>query len=243
MGAGLPRIGTGRTLADEVYEAVREWLLQSEPQPGTFIRESELTHALGVSRTPVREALGRLASEGFVERIPQRGFRIPERSLDDLFHLYPILTALEVLAGELALEKLNSAELEELTEINRRFADALESNDVVEAVEQNDRFHRFLSEHSGNPPLRDLLDELRMQIRRLEIWDFSEVLRKAPSSVHEAWVRQHAAIIQAAKEGVYEEAAKLLRQNRTLVYLAAHRSQQQAERHTSTDTAEGEEYP
>ncbi len=233
-----PRIGAERTLAQEVYEAVRARLLEGEPPPGTFIRESALTEAMGVSRTPVREALGRLASEGFVERIPQRGFRVPEQSLDDLFHLYPILTALEALAGELALKKMNSAELDELKRINRRFADALEANDVVEAVEQNDRFHRFLSERSGNPLLQDRLDDLRMQIRRLEIWDFSEVLREASSAACEAWVRQHATIIHAAKNGAYEEAAELLRENRTLVYLTAHRRHQQAEQSTTTGTPE-----
>lgn len=235
-----PRIGTERTLTEEVYEAVRTRLLMGESQPGTFIRESDLTEAMGVSRTPVREALGRLASEGFLERIPQRGFRVPEQSMDELFHLYPILTTLEVLAGELALEKLTLDELEELEQINHRFAEALETNDVVEAVEQNDCFHRFLSERSGNPLLRSRLNNLRMQIRRLEIWDFMEVLRGTPSSDREEWVHQHAAIIQAAKEGNYGEAANILRENRSLVHLAAHQSQQQAERDPSTNVPGGE---
>lgn len=225
-----PRIGAERTLTEEVYEAVRARLMEGEPPPGTFIRESELTEAMGVSRTPVREALGQLASEGFVERIPQRGFRVPERSLDDLLHLYPILTALEVLAGELALKKLTAAELKALEEINRRFADALEANDVVEAVEQNEHFHRFLSKRSGNPLLQDQLEDLRMHIRRLEILDFSEVLRETPSSGCQEWVRQHAAIIASAKAGDYEEAVSRLRENRSLVRLAVHRSQRQTER-------------
>ena len=60
---------------------------------------------MGVSRTPIREALGRLASEGFLERLPHRGFRVPEESLGNLLELYPIVASLELLAGRLALEQ------------------------------------------------------------------------------------------------------------------------------------------
>ena len=71
-----PHIST-TTLADQVYAVLRDRIVGGEIRPGEFIREQEVSQGLGVSRTPVREALGRLASEGFAERIPHRGFRIP----------------------------------------------------------------------------------------------------------------------------------------------------------------------
>ena len=66
------------TLTDKVYEILRERVISGKISPGEFIREHDVSEKLGVSRTPVRESLARLASEGFLERIPHRGFRLPE---------------------------------------------------------------------------------------------------------------------------------------------------------------------
>jgi DNA-binding GntR family transcriptional regulator len=223
--ARWPLLGSGRTLAQAAYEVVRERIVAGELAPLTFIREEELAGAMGVSRTPVREALGRLASEGFLERVPQRGFRVPERSLDDLVHLYPVLQALELLAGDLAFPRIGPADLQRLEEANEGFARAVDSNDVVAAVELNDRFHHLLADLSGNPVLCRLLDDLRMQVRRLEVLDFSAILLGSGSGgsspmPRDSWVKQHAAIIDALHRGEHARARDLLRENRSFVFEA-----------------------
>ena len=103
------------TLTDQVYQILRDRVLAASLKPGEFIREQEVSERLQVSRTPVREALGRLASEGFLERIPHRGFRVPEESVADLADSYPIMCALEILAAEESFSRLDAAALEELT--------------------------------------------------------------------------------------------------------------------------------
>lgn len=221
MLAELPNIGTTKTLVERVYAALRQRLINEPPEPGTFLREPEIAQAMGVSRTPVREALARLASEGIIERIPHRGFRIPERSLADLFHLYPVLQALEVLAGESAFPRLTSADLDRLGEINGTFAGALRSNDVIAAVSLNDEFHGVFTERCGNPVLQEMVEDLRGQIRRLELWDFREVLKYSGEQGAGSWVQQHDDLIQAVRAGRFDEAKVLLHENRTIVYVTA----------------------
>src|SRR5687768_6577580 len=108
-----------RTLAEQVYRAVRARIMDGALAPGAFLREKDL-ESMGVSRTPIREALGRLASEGFLERLPHRGFRVPEESLGNLLELYPIVASLELLAGRLALDRFAASDLAELKEVNQR---------------------------------------------------------------------------------------------------------------------------
>src|SRR4051812_6016019 len=97
-----PVIGSSQTLAQRVYEAVRDRILGNELAPRANVREEELATAMMVSRTPIREALNRLASEGFLERVPHRGFRVASRSIGELAHVFTVLQALEMLASELA---------------------------------------------------------------------------------------------------------------------------------------------
>lgn len=206
-----PRIPS-RTLADEVYEAVRSRILDGQFRPGEFVREVDLNEALGVSRTPVREALGRLASEGFLERIPHRGFRLPEEAFGDLLELYPVVAALDLLAGRLALPRLTQHDLEWLRELNQSLRTARDRKDVQALIEGNNRFHRRFAERSGNRRLCDLLDDLRMQLTRLERWYYSDRAKAEES------ISQHEEIIESIERGDHPRALSLLESNMFLTY-------------------------
>lgn len=208
--ASWPR-PTVRTLADQVYHAVRARILGGELAPGEFIREKELA-AMGVSRTPIREALGRLASEGFLERIPHRGFRVPEESVQELLQLYPMVASLDLLAGRLALERFTPDDVSRLKEVNRQLDEARSRGDVRALIELNNRFHHVFSERSGNQRLCSLLDDLRLQLARLELWYYSHGER-AQQSVHE-----HDQIIRAIETGDRERALSILENNMALTY-------------------------
>lgn len=214
-----PVLGNARTLRDDVYEAIRQRLLEGVLKSGTFLRETELGDAMGVSRTPVREALGRLASEGFLVRIPHRGFRVPQRSMVELMHLYAVLQVLEVLAGELAFPHLGEAELESMEEANRAFSQALERNDTATAVRMNERYHQVVSDRCGNPVLRELLEEFRGQIRRLEFVDFAHALEEVSNGIRRRWIRQHQDMIDAVRRGDFEGAKRILYENRSIASL------------------------
>ena len=218
-----PRLGGTETLTEQVYRVVRRKLVNGDFAPGTFVREPELCAGMGVSRTPIREALNRLASEGFVERIPHRGFRVPDQSLETLFHVFPVLASLEVLAGELAFPRLGENDFAQLEDANDRFAAAIAAGDVAEAVGWNEEFHRRLSAFSENPVLCEMLDDLRGQVRRLEAWDFMRLFGDgngaSPAERVDEWPRQHREIIAAARAGEFETARELLRGNRSLFFV------------------------
>jgi DNA-binding GntR family transcriptional regulator len=203
------------TLADRVYQALRDRILDGNLAAGEFIREQEVSDGMGVSRTPVREALGRLASEGFLERIPHRGFRVPREPVREILEVYPILSALELLAGQLALPELSKADVEELRAINAKLAKgtqrkATSRKRVKELVDLNNQFHRIFWERSGNRRLLDLLEDFHSQVVRLEIWYYSY-----PEHTERS-VREHEQIIAAIQEGDHEEALRVLEHNMAL---------------------------
>lgn len=200
------------TLADQAYEAIRDRIVDGEIPVGAFVREQEVSEALGVSRTPVREALGRLASEGFLERIPHRGFRVPEEPMGTLLELYPILSALELLAGRLALPHLTSADVKRLKQINARMVDRRKGGHVRDLINLNTQFHQVICRKSGSQRLLDLLDDLRSQVKRLEIWYYSQQNRIEESIAH------HDQLIGAIEAGNHEEALRLLEENMALTY-------------------------
>ncbi len=200
------------TLTDQVYQILRDRVLAASLKPGEFIREQDVSARLQVSRTPVREALGRLASEGFLERIPHRGFRVPEESAADLAEFYPIMCALEVLAAEESFPRLDADALEELREVNRSYRAAFAEQDIKAGIAVNHEFHHLLSAGSSNDRLLRMLDELRSKVKSLEIWAFSHISEWTES------IEQHDQILDAIEAGSIERAIEVLKENRSKTY-------------------------
>lgn len=190
-----------------MYAAIRDRIIAGELEAGHFAREQEISEAMGVSRTPVREALGRLATEGLLERLPHRGFRVPQESISRLLEVYPIVSALELLAGQLAFPKTSDADLDELRGLNRRLAAAGEEGEVDRAIELNDRFHHLIAEASRNQRLVALLDDLRTQLRPLETWYYSDTEHTRKS------VEEHDALIDALATGQLDRALSIFQRN------------------------------
>lgn len=210
-GAPAPSLVRAETLADQVYRTVREQVVDGRLAPGAFVREKDL-EALGVSRTPIRDALARLASEGFLERLPHRGFRVPAESVADLLELYPIVASLEALAGQLALDRFGPEDVAELEAANRALADARRRGDVAARVASNNRFHAVFADRSGNARLAALLRDLRSQLARLERWYYSSEGRAAES------LREHAEIVAAIRAGDRRRALEILESNMALTW-------------------------
>jgi DNA-binding GntR family transcriptional regulator len=200
-----------RTLSEQVYHTVRARIIEGALAPGEFLREKDL-ESMGVSRTPIREALGRLASEGFLERLPHRGFRVPAESLANLLELYPIVASLELLAGRLAFPRFTPDDIARLRSMNARMAEARDRGDVRAMLELNTGFHRLITERGGNRRLAMLLDDLRSQLTRLELWYYSGQERTQRS------IQEHEEIIAAIERGDRARALALLEQNMSLTY-------------------------
>jgi DNA-binding GntR family transcriptional regulator len=203
---------TSITLTDRVYAALRTEVEARRLSSGEYLREGDIAKALGVSRTPLREACARLASEGFLERMPNRGYRVPVESPQELLKLYPIVAALEVLAAQSALGHLGTAEFATLRRLNAELDAASKRDDWRAAIQLNNQFHHELSALCDNDRLCKLLDDLRSQMTRLELWSAGH------RSHRETAVREHAEILDAAESGAFEQALRLLRQHRLYTY-------------------------
>ena len=208
------RTADGRTLSDRVQAALLERIIAGGVAPGEFVREQELSASLGVSRTPVREALARLAAEGFLERMPHRGYRVRTSSFERLLESYPIIATLEVLAGRLAFAGADAGDREALRALNERLARAVSAGNVADAIELNDRFHGYVAELAGNRQLAALLDELKRPLRRLEEWYYSGTERGERS------VAEHSALIDALEGGHADRALAIFENNMALTTAA-----------------------
>jgi DNA-binding GntR family transcriptional regulator len=145
------------------YQRLRAQILDNTLPPGFRALEQELADRLGISRTPVREALIRLQKEGLVEVIPRHGMQVLPVSPTDMADIYVVLTALESAAAEIVARRAPSeAELAPLVQASRDMAKALKADDLDAWAEADERFHRGLIELSGN---RLLIDAV------LNLWD------------------------------------------------------------------------
>ena len=140
-------------LRDRAYTTLRNAIVDGTLAPGERLRDQELTEWLGLSRTPVREALSRLEQDGLVETEPQRFTRVAPLDRRAARDAFPIVAAIHALAAELGVPNLTAADLEAMSNANARFAQALKDDDVDAALDADDAFHAVLLIASANVEL------------------------------------------------------------------------------------------
>lgn len=185
---------------DEVREALREMILAGDVRPDGRIEEIELSSRLGVSRTPVREALIALESEGLVRSRPNRGFVVVPLDADQVRETYPVLAALEVAALRLSGERLKES-LPQLREVSRKLAG---ERNRARQHQLDYSFHDLLTRGCGNPRLLDLLKVEWTRARRFDGAFERGTADQAGSCA------EHDQIIGAIEKGRIEDAARVL---------------------------------
>jgi DNA-binding GntR family transcriptional regulator len=206
----LPKSATRvpRTLArDEAYRRLVQWVIDGTLRPGEVLRDHDIAATLGVSRTPVREALRRLEDEGLVETALNRWTRVAALDLTRVAEVYSIIEVLEVLALELAFPKIAGHDLERMTDANHAMQSAAEQQRPAPAVIADEAFHEVWIDCAGNSELSLLLRQLKMKLRRVELAYFD-----APSRAHQSF-REHVAIVRALKRRSLPEATASLQRN------------------------------
>jgi DNA-binding GntR family transcriptional regulator len=187
-------IDSYRPLREIVFEALRNAIIERRLEPGDRLMEVQLAEAMGVSRTPVREAIRRLELEGFVVMIPRRGAYVAQLSLKDIADAFEIRGALEGLAAGLAAERATDEEIEQLERVIARTSDCLDKGDADKAVELDIEFHEVIYEASRNQRLTQIISNLREQILRFRTQSLAYPGRLA-IAVHE-----HVQIVDAIAE-------------------------------------------
>lgn len=161
-------VGTSQ-LHHQVTDILRDKIVDGVLRPGTPISERELCEELGVSRTPLRDALKILATEGLVQLFRHRGAIVSPISVDTIEDKLGVLGALEGFAARFVSENASDAELAQLAEIHRRFAAEFDSEDADRYFDLNQSFHRTLVSMTGNSALVDLHTLLSRHVRRPRI--------------------------------------------------------------------------
>lgn len=192
-----------RTLWQRVHEHLRDEIISARLPPGTVLQEVALAGSLGVSRGPIREALGRLATEGLVTITPRRGAVVRALSSEEFIEAYQVREALEMMAVRLAVPKLTDGDLAELERLVQAMASRAGAGDVQGFFELNTEFHQRFFEVAGNRMLAQLYGQLRGQIdrHRLRSLELRGDLRRS--------IAEHRAILSAAGTGDIERAVQL----------------------------------
>lgn len=161
---GQIRLDSYKPLRELVCEHIREAIINGVFAPGERLMEIQMADEMGVSRTPVREAIRKLEMEGFVVMIPRRGTYVSDISIKDINDVYEIRTSLDMLAAGLAAERISDEELEELQRLLVQVGRAIEDNDMNKVLEADIAFHDVLYKASRNERLRNIINNLREQI-------------------------------------------------------------------------------
>jgi DNA-binding GntR family transcriptional regulator len=196
-------------LAEKAYRELKRMVLENEVHGGEYLLEEDLARIVGMSRTPLREALVQLQNEGLITIVPRRGVRVVPLTVEDMREVYELLRWLESQAAHaLACRTDRAAAVKGLRQLVLQMKKALAANDIAGWARANDLFHIRLVESAGNQRLVRICANLLDQSQRVRA--FTLRLRKPPTRTTEA----HAAMLKAIEDGDADRAATLQAQNK-----------------------------
>ncbi len=195
-------------MREDVYAQLREWIIEGTLLPAEKLRDVDLAQRLGVSRTPVREALRRLEDEGLIETKQNAWTRVASVDAALAARIYPILRVLEPLALELSFPHFTAKNIQAMRQLNTRVRTALKRGDARTAALEDTALHETWTAACGNPELCAIIRDLKTQHIRLEIayWAGDSALES---------VEEHARLIAAVQERDLKNAKRILESNWT----------------------------
>lgn len=180
-------------LRDVVFHTLREAILKGELKPGERLMELQLASKLGVSRTPIREAIRMLEQEGLAVTIPRKGAEVAKMTEKDMEDVLQIREVLDELAVSLACDNISEEEMQELERNMIRFENSIKSGDLKSLAQTDVEFHDVIYRATGNTKLITMLNNLREQIYRYRV----EYLKD--EKAYPVLMKEHRAIVAALK--------------------------------------------
>ncbi len=192
-------------LRDVVFTTLRRAIITGKFKPGQRLMEISLANQLGVSRTPVREAIRKLELEGLVIMIPRRGAqvaRITEKSLQDVIEIRMVL---ENFAAELACERITEEGKATLNHCHQAFIEAVERKDLLEIAEKDEQFHDAIFAATDNGRLINIINNLREQFYRYRMEYVKDI------SQHTTLIQEHADLVSSICSNDRDSACQIMR--------------------------------
>ena len=192
-------------LRDVVFNTLRDAILKGELEPGERLMEIQLAERLGVSRTPIREAIRKLELEGLVLMIPRKGAEVAKISEKSLRDVLEVRRSLEELAAELACQRMDAEALKDLEDAQKAFIQAVESGETMTMAEADEHFHDVIYMGTGNTRLVQILNNLREQMYRYRL----EYIKDAEK--RQILLVEHESILRAIRSRHVAEAKEAVR--------------------------------
>ena len=191
-----------KDLAASVYQEIRSRILNFRYHPGYKFSDEEIAAEIGISRTPVREALNRLTEQGLVDARPNKGFWVKTFSKKEVEDLYVLRNALESLAVSLTIKNLDTKKAETLKKLLETYPKLMEARDLSRLNDADEKFHDLIALYSGNSALYETLKNLSGKIRIIRRYDH---LR--PTSFQETY-EEHWQVLNHILDGELSRAKK-----------------------------------
>lgn len=189
-----------KPLREVIFNTIREAIIVGELKPGERLMEVQLAEKMGVSRTPVREAIRKLELEGLVSMIPRKGAHVADLSKKDIMDVLELRASLDGLATVLAAERITPEELKELKHVLSQFAAYMEKDNVQGLIKKDVEFHEIIYKSSRNEKLIQIANNLREQIHRFRVIYLKDYSR--PKEL----VKEHSDIFNAIESRDLEKA-------------------------------------
>jgi DNA-binding GntR family transcriptional regulator len=158
-----------KPLREVIFNTLKEAIIVGELKPGERLMEVQLAEKMGVSRTPVREAIRKLELEGLVTMIPRKGAQVAGLSPKDIVDVLEVRSVLDGLATSLSSVKMKEEQLKELKQINKQFANYVEKGNLQGSIKKDVEFHEVIYRSSGNEKLMQIVSNLREQVQRFRV--------------------------------------------------------------------------
>jgi len=194
-------------LRDVIFNTLRDAIVTGDLKPGERLMEVELAEKMGVSRTPVREAIRRLETEGLVIMTPRKGTHVAELSIKDIIDVLEVRAALDGLATELAARNIKQEHLRQLDNIHKQYAAALQKENLAMAIKKDVEFHDAIYNAAGNIKLMNVAGNLREQIYRFRVLYMKDFSNAADV------LEEHQLILKSLTEQNYEMASNLAKEH------------------------------
>lgn len=201
------KLDSYKPLREIVFETLREAIIQGRLKPGERLMEIQLAEEMGVSRTPVREAIRKLELEGFVVMVPRKGAYVAGISIKDIVDVFEVRAALEALAAGLAAERATPEELEDMERAVLQIYEVSNGQNLDSLVERDTRFHELIYKASRNQRLVQIITLLKEHFQR-----FRTTSLALPGRGKHA-VEEHKNIVEAISERNVELASALAREH------------------------------
>ena len=194
-------------LRDVVFNTLRQAILKGELKPGERLMEIQLAERLGVSRTPIREAIRKLELEGLVLMIPRKGAEVAKISARSLRDVLEVRRALEELAIELACQRMSEEDVGNLQKAQEDFKKAIAEGDAMKIAETDEHYHDVIYEGTQNAKLIQMLNNLREQMYRYRLEYIKDEDKR------KILVLEHEKILKTVRERKVAEAKEAVREH------------------------------